>query len=93
MDINITLSYNSTLEGSRADLMLTVTGENNTSTKKQILSLTCHSSGKWIADPPQFACSSITTVVPSGIVTEHNIVHTIYHIVVVVTTYYPSYFV
>ena len=60
MDINVTLYYNSTLEGSISILVLTC--ENDTSINELILIVTCHSSGDWIPDPADFACSSSTTV-------------------------------
>ena len=63
MDINVILNYNSTLEGSRSILILT--GENDISVIKQIITMTCHSSGNWIPDPAQFTCS-LSTTVPSG---------------------------
>jgi hypothetical protein len=56
---NVTLFYNSTLEGSRSVLILTC--ENPRSTDEQILSVTCHSGGNWIPDPAQFTCSKFTT--------------------------------
>ena len=55
MDKNVTLNYNSTLEGS----VLVLTCENNTSI------ITCQSSGNWIPDPAQLSCS-LSTTVPSG---------------------------
>ena len=60
MDINVTLNYNSTLEGSTSILVLTC--ENDTSNNEQIVIVTCHSSGNWIPDPAQFKCSPSTTV-------------------------------
>jgi hypothetical protein len=60
---NVTLFYNSTLEGSRSVLILTC--KKLRSTDEQILSVLCHSSGNWIPDPAQFTCSEFTTV-PSG---------------------------
>ena len=62
MDINITLNYNSTLEGSISVLVLTC--ENDTSNNEQIVIVTCDSNGNWIPDPTQFTCSSSTTVPP-----------------------------
>ena len=59
--LNAKLNYSSTLEGS----VLILTCENDTSTDKQTLSVTCHSNGSWIPDPADFTCSSFTTV-PSG---------------------------
>ena len=62
MNSNVKLNYNSTLEGS----VLTLTcPENDTIADEEVLRVTCHSSGSWIPDPAQFACSSFTTV-PSG---------------------------
>ena len=65
MDRNVTLNYNSTLEGSV--LELTCEFQNDTSINEQMI--ICHSSGNWIPDPTQFICSpSITvpsTTVPS----------------------------
>ena len=60
MDRNVILNYNSTLEGSRSILILT--GENDISIIKRIITMTCHSSGSWIPDPAQFTCSPSTTV-------------------------------
>ena len=57
MDRNVSLNYNSTLEGS----VLVLTCENNTSIN------ICHSSGNWIPDPAQFTCSHAPSItVPSG---------------------------
>jgi hypothetical protein len=70
---NVTLFYNSTLEGSRSVLILTC--ENLRSTDEQILSVTCHSSGYWIPDPAQFTCSKFTTVPSAAAGTEIYIIH------------------
>ena len=47
------LKYSSTLEES----VLTLTCENDTFTREQILNVICHSSGSWIPDPADFTCS------------------------------------
>ena len=66
MDRNVTLNYNSTLAGSSSVLVLTCEGDiPAVSIIKQIITVTCHSSGNWIPDPAQFTCSRPTTV-PSG---------------------------
>ena len=69
MDRNIVLNYTSTLDGS----VLMLTCENDTSrlTHEQINIATCHSSGKWIPDPTQFTCSSLTSVPPGAETTHH----------------------
>ena len=60
MDRNVTLNYNSTLEGSV--LALTCEFQNDTSINEQMI--ICHSSGNWIPDPThdQFICSPSITV-------------------------------
>ena len=59
---NAKLNYNSTLEGS----VLILTCENDTSTDKQTLNVTCHSNGSWIPDPADFICSESSFTVPPG---------------------------
>ena len=59
VDGNVTLNYNSTLEGSRSVLVLTCENMND---NEQIIIVTCQSSGNWIPDPTQFTCSSSITV-------------------------------
>jgi hypothetical protein len=54
VDRNVTLNYSSTLEGSRSVLVLTCDSDIPESIIKQIVTVTCHSSGNWIPDPAQF---------------------------------------
>ena len=70
MDRNVTLNYNSTLEGSV--LLLTCEDEfqmSLNSTNETTLSLTCHSNRNWIPNPAEFTCSDSTATytVPPGI--------------------------
>ena len=62
MNINVTLNYSSTLNGS----VSTLTCENDTSIDEQVLHVTCHNNRSWIPNPAQFTCSSftVTTVLP-----------------------------
>ena len=46
--------------------MLILTCENDTSTDKQTLNVTCHSNGSWIPDPADFICSESSFTVPPG---------------------------
>ena len=63
MDRNVTLNYNSTLAGSISVLVLTCEGDMPAvSIIKQIITVTCQSSGNWIPDPIQFTCSPSITV-------------------------------
>ena len=58
MDRNVTLNYSSTLAGSRSVLVLTCESDiPAVSIIKQIITVTCQSSGNWIPDPTQFTCS------------------------------------
>ena len=59
---NAKLNYSSTLEGS----ILTLTCENDTSTDKQTLNVTCHRNGSWIPDPADFTCSKFQTIPPGS---------------------------
>ena len=76
MDINVTLNYNSTLAGSRSVLILSCEGDiPAVSIIKQIITVTCHSSGNWIPDPAQFTCSPSTTVPSATEIFIHSTPH------------------
>ena len=67
MDRNVTLNYNSTLAGSKSVLVLTCEGDiPAVSIIKQIITVTCHSSGSWIPDPAQFTCSGTEILIHSS---------------------------